>query len=642
MRKTIAGIIGFVVMLSSPAQSKEKNQMTFPVSTIPASMKKDAFAICRNYEHDFELIESGKAIEKVHLVITILDENGKHFGVFNLPYDKSTKIKSISGQSYNMLGLPTDKLKSNEIEDVNYTSSGTIYDDIRIKHAQIIPQSYPCTVEFQFEIEHDGLISYPEWRPIDDYRLSVEHSSYRMIWPENMEIRYREQNIPTGTRKEKKENGKYILEWSLDSLSAVREEAMSPRLYTQMPRVIFGPTSFTYDGSSGKMTTWKEYGSWVAGLNSGLDQLPDTRKAEIRKMIGDTQDTALIVQTLYKYMQKRTRYVGIQLGLGGFRPFPAETVDRLGYGDCKALSNYMKALLNAVNIPSGYVIAGAGPNMGVTMDDFPTNSQCNHAILCVPMRKDSIWLECTSQTNPCGYMGTFTAGRRAMFVHPDGGELVNVPKLPVDKSTQSRTAHITISPDGAIQGSVKTIYAGYEYENIAGELTQSPKDQEKDILHRIGIAGLVIKKFAYTEIQDRIPKVEESLDFASPMSVSKTGTRLFVPLNILSQQVQVPTKTEDRKFPFVQQVASIERDSTTFLLPEGYQTETMPKEKTIQTEFGEYHAQLIPQENKMVFKRELKIFEGTWPKEKYQSLIDFYTLVVSNDKSRLVLKQKQP
>lgn len=642
MNYLLSGFLSLSIFVSLPAISKEKNQKMYPVSSILPALLKDAFAVCRCYEHEFELIDYGKAVEKVHIVITILEENGNEYSELYLPYDKSTCIKSISGQSYNAAGLPDDKLKNSAINDLNYNSAGIIFDDIRLKQAQIIPVNYPYTIEYQYEIEHDGLINYPEWRPIEDYRISIEHSLYRIIWPENMKIRYRELNIPEGTRKEKQEEGKYIFEWNIDSITAVREEAMSPRLYTLMPRVILGPTNFTYGGSSGNMSSWKEFGIWIDGLNKGLDQLPDTRKAEIKNMIGEVKDTVLVVQSLYKYMQKRTRYVGIQLGLGGFQPFPAETVDLLGYGDCKALSNYMKALLNAVGIPSVYVIAGAGSNPGVTMDDFPTISQSNHAILCVLMQNDSIWLECTNQTNPCGYMGTFTGGHKVVTINSDGGKLVYVPKLPVSKNIQKRTANIKISPDGSMQGTSKTIYTGYEYENISGELTKSPKEQEKDILGRLSIAGLVVSKFGYTEKQGEIPEVEERLDFASSMSVSKTGIRLFVPLNMLSQQVQVPTKTEERKFPFIQRFASVEKDSTCFYLPEGYQTETIPKEKLVKTEFGEYHVQLVSQDNKIIYQRELKILEGTWPKEKYQSLVDFYALVVSFDKSKLVLKQKQP
>ena len=640
MIKIFAGIwvLLFVVVIS--ALSKDKNQKIYPASTISPALKKDAFVVVRCDEHEFELIDPGKAIEKVHRVVTILDKNGDAYSELYLPYDKSIRIKSITGHSYNEAGFPDDRLKNNAIEDLNYNSSGIIFDDLRVKRAQIQPVSYPFTVEYQYEIEHDGLIDYPAWQPIENYRISVEHSSYRISWPQTMKVRYREFNLPEGIRKEKNENGNAIIEWSLDSLSAVREEAMTPKLYKQMPRVILGPTSFIYFGSAGKMNSWQELGTWFYDLNKGLNQLPEIRNAEIKKIAGNVKDTALIVQTLYKYMQKRTRYVGIELGLGGYRPFPAETVDRLGYGDCKGLANYMKAILDVVNIPSICVIAGAGSNLGITMDDFPTDSQTNHAILCVPMRKDTIWLECTNQTNPCGYMGTFTGGKCVLLVTPEGGKLANVPKLPVSKNSQKCVAELKITPDGAIQGTARTVFAGYEYENVAEALTEGPKEQEKDILRRLSLAGLVINKFSYTEKQSRIPEVEEKLDFSTPMLISKTGTRLFVPLNLLSPHVEVPTKAENRKLPFIQRFAYMSRDSITFQLSEGYEPESIPKEKRLKTEFGEYHVQSVLQNNKITYMRELKIFEGNWPKEKYQSLIDFYTSVVSTDKSRMVLKQK--
>ncbi len=41
-------------------------------------------------------------------------------------------------------------------------------------------------------------------------------------------------------------------------------------------------------------------------------------------------------------MQGKTHYISIQVGIGGYQPFLASDVDRLNYGDCKALVNTHK------------------------------------------------------------------------------------------------------------------------------------------------------------------------------------------------------------------------------------------------------------------------------------------------------------
>jgi hypothetical protein len=632
--------IGFVLVLVASLTGKEKDQLFYPASTITDAMKKDAYAVCREYRHEFELIDYGKAIEKVHLVVTVLEENGDHFGQLVLPYDKSKKIKSISGRIYNAAGIADEKLKNSAIQDVNYTSAGQMYDDLRLKLADFKIKVYPYTIEYQYEIEHNGLIGYPDWQPIEDYRLSVEKSSFHVSYPENLKIRVREINIPSGCRTEKNENGAHFDEWKLDSIAAWRSEPMSPPLYTQTSRVIIAPTNFTYDASDGKMTSWNELGKWVSGLNNGRDQLPLPKRSEIRNLTGEIKDTTLAVNTLYQYMQKRTRYVGIQLGLGGFQPFPAETVDRLGYGDCKALSNYMKSLLNCVGIPSLYVLAGAGSNLGITMTDFPTINQNNHAILCVPLHNDTVWLECTSQTQPGGYLGTFVAGRKVMLITPEGGKLTVTPLLTSRQNLQFRAADVQIDPDGAMNATVKTRYSGYQYDNVSPIFDESKKDQEKELLESIGIPGLVLNSFGYEVKKDKIPEAIESMTMSSSKYANKTGTRLFIPMNMLNQRKSNPARVDNRRMPVEQKYSFHDKDSIVFQLPKGYQVETIPRDKTINTEYGEYISKITVQNDRAIYVREVKINLGFWPKENYNAVVEFYSNIVSNDKAKLVLKEQ--
>lgn len=640
MTTKLLGTMGLLLIMVSLLSGKVKDSVRYPVAAIDSSLKKDAWAVCREYHQEFELINYGKAIERVHMVVTVLDRNGDDFGELVLPYDKSTKISSLSGRSYNSLGIPDDKLKNKAIQDLNYTSAGAIYDDLRMKTASFSGDTYPYTVEYEYTIEYDGLMDYPEWQPLHGYRISVEKSSFQISCPDTMKFRYREFHLPTGCRTEKHENGKHSIEWKLDSLKAWRAEPLSPELYLETPHVITAPTRFIYDGYAGSMNSWKDYGQWVSMLNEGRDQLSQQRQNEIRELVKEIKDTTQIVRKLYEFMQNRTRYVGIQLGIGGFQPFPAETVDRLGYGDCKALSNYMKALLNAVGISSVYTVAGAASNQGITMTDFPTNHQTNHIILCVPLQSDTLWMECTSQTTPFGYMSPFTAGRKALNITSGRGKIVNTPLLTASQSSQNRNAEIQVYPDGSIEGTVKTKYNGYQYDNISQNLTESKKEQEKALYDKLSITGLVISGFNYENTKDKIPCAAETVNLSTPMFATKTGSRLFIPLNIFNQVKTTPSRVDNRRMPVYRAYAFVDKDSVILHLPKGFKPESTPKGKTFATEFGEYSSKITVREDLLVYFRELKMNRGTWPKERYSALVDFYTSIVSADKIKLVLKEE--
>lgn len=631
----------FVILflaLFSAAGSKDK-VLNYPVPAIPEKMKQDAYAVCRDYSHVFEIKNYGSAVEKVKIVITILNEKGDDFSTFRLPYSPLIKITSINGKSYNALGLQDEKLKSSSIHDVNFTSSGAMYDDYRMKVAEFKGENYPYTIEYQYEIEYVGLLNYPTWTPIDDYRISVEKSSFKIIWPEKLQIRYKELNLPANCKTVKKEEGKNIIEWKLDTIAAIREEPYMPEIKSVVPVVITAPVQFDYEGTSGNMTSWNEFGKWNWKLNEGRDVLPPQRKAEIRDITGVIKDTLQAVRKLYEYMQKRTRYVGIQLGIGGFQPFPAETVDRLGYGDCKALSNYMKAILKCVDIPSIYTLAGVGYNEGIQYADFPSIGQNNHAVLCVPLKNDSIWLECTSQTNPCGYFSTYSANRTVMLVTNKGGILTKTPLLNAKQNGLSRKAELNVEADGSMNGTVKVLYSGYQYDSVEDNITKGYPEQEKELLSNISIPGVKISQLNYSAKKERIPSVLETYSVSSSLFATKSGNRMFITPNVFNKISVAPEKNETRKYPFEKKYDFFDSDSVIIKLPAGFQIETIPKQKTYDTEFGKYNATFSFSNNTLVYVREMTYTSGKWPKEKYGDFTAFYTNILNADRARLVLKQ---
>ena len=163
-------------------------------------------------------------------------------------------------------------------------------------------------------------------------------------------------------------------------------------------------------------------------------------------------------------MQKKSRYVNIAVGIGGWKPMLASDVDRLGYGDCKALSNYTRALLEVVDVPSYNTILYGNRYKSDIQSDF-VSMQGNHMILAIPHGNHYTWLECTSQDDPFGYQGTFTDDRNVLIIKPEGGEIVRTKIYEDVGNTQKDKGSYTIDENGHFSASVIISSEGSQYSS---------------------------------------------------------------------------------------------------------------------------------------------------------------------------------
>lgn len=108
------------------------------------------------------------------------------------------------------------------------------------------------------------------------------------------------------------------------------------------------------------MASWNDFGKFIASLNKGRDQLPENIKVKVDELTRGVSDPLEKIIRLYGFMQQNTRYISIQLGIGGWQPFSAEFVGQKGYDDCKALTNYMQSLIKHAGIKSYYALIKSG------------------------------------------------------------------------------------------------------------------------------------------------------------------------------------------------------------------------------------------------------------------------------------------
>ncbi|MDN5216528.1 DUF3857 domain-containing protein [Fulvivirgaceae bacterium BMA12] len=608
----------------------------YPVSDIPEELFQGANVVIRDFTQDFKVTSIGTSTTRFHFVVTILNENGKRFNTRPVYYDNDTKIHYIKGNLYNANGDLIKRLKKSEIRDQSAISHISIYEDNRVKIAQLGSTSYPYTVEFEYQTSTNGTLFYPTWEPISDRYVSLQKSTFQVTMPADLKLRYKEQNINQPLSREKA-GDLSLYKWELKNLLPVKTEPWGLPFSQSNPRVYTAPSAFSMGGYQGDLSSWQSMGKWINQLNSGRDDLPEDIKLKLKEITAGVSSKREKIKKVYQFLQENTRYVSIQLGIGGWQPFKASFVADKGYGDCKALTNYTMAMLNSLDIKSHYTLVKAGKNAANIDPDFPS-SRFNHAFLCVPVLEDTIWLECTSQTNPFGYLGTFTSDRDVLVITEEGGKIVRTPVYRQHKNQQITRADIHLDKEGNATVEADIAYTGLQYENddLYYYLHQGHETQKKWLYENLDISGARIDKFQLDASGDHVPRGKKSLSLTVPKYASVNGKRIFLKPNMMNKIGDYPASVENRKSDVYIKTGSIDFDTLTYYLPEGYHAEFEPAATKHQSSFGEYTSEIKVEEDKVTFIRSLKIKRGTYPPESYQEFRDFLKKIVKSDQARIV------
>ena len=609
---------------------------TYSTRLIPDSLRKEARVVVREDEMILEIRSPSKAILKEHHVYTILNENGDNWGGFITNYDKFTEINSVSIVLYDSLGKELKKAKKKDMDDRSYSSEMTLMQDARYKAQNFYYKVYPYTVSYEEEDEINGIRYFHDWDPLKAPGISTQLSKYTIIAPKDYLVRYKPVNCnyqPVITSS----GDKKIYTWEVRNLPARTMESEGPKWTELSPHVLLAPSDFEAQGYKGNMSSWESYGKFIYQLLAGRDNLPETTRKKVHELTDQLKDPREKVYALYDYLQKNTHYISIQLGIGGWQPFPADFVATKLYGDCKALSNYMVALLKEAGISGKYVEIWSGDDPPEIIEDFPC-SQGNHVISCVPLEKDTIWLECTSQTKSPGYMGSFTGGRKAILIDETGGHIVSTPAYASSDNLKKRIVTARINEEGNLDAEVNTVYTGIQQEDPHDLMREvSAEQREKYLNGLLHLPTYKVEKSSYEEQKGKVPVVKEYLHVLSPNYASVSGKRLFISPNLFDKSGYRLPADSVRKFDFIDDAAFKNVDSIIINIPSGYHAEAIPQDIHIDSKFGKYTASVQVMPDRILYNRVREKSVGRFPPSDYTALVKFYDQVYKADHSRVVL-----
>ena len=365
------------------------------------------------------------------------------------------------------------------------------------------------------------------------------------------------------------------------------------------------------------------------------------RVAFFKSLIKDASTDQERIAILYRYMQKEFRYVSIQFGIGGFKPFPISFAEQKKYGDCKGLTHYMKNMLNAVGIKAYAALINAGTNE-FPVDPTFASSIFNHVILCVPLKNDSVWLECTSKQTLPGVLGTFTENRNALLLTENGGVIAKTPRSKSTLNQWRATTNAELYDDGSaillsrvyvtgeLWEAVNAYFNGQNKEQVKKALVnafgyKTPDDLEVKILTDSAEGHLVDIKLAYSQF----------FDF-------KAGSKYFYPQRQYKLNDETIKPAESRQFDFLFDYPYLKTDNITYKLPAGFARESIPATKEVTNDYVRYKNTINVKEdsNELHVITELQLHKHIIPPSKFKEVAESFEIIKKDELQKLVLKKQ--
>ncbi|AHM61938.1 hypothetical protein D770_18430 [Flammeovirgaceae bacterium 311] len=568
-------------------------------------------------------------------LIQINNKQSDWVSAIEIPYRAGEKLDILEASIIDRNGKVVRTLKKKEIISRSAISQGTFFEDSFVKEFNLKWHEYPYRVKYSYRKETNQFLHVADWYPVLYVNVPTRKASLTVQLPLDYKVKL---NFPEAFtfNADTLGNG-CTLRWRISEVVPVNKEAFSRPVQESIPHVKIVPEEFTY-GVEGSFKDWASYGGWLNKMNEGLDVLPLSEQLVVEELLKGITDKREIVKTLYHHLQDHTRYINVSIDLGGLKPYPASYVCTNKYGDCKALTIYMKALLKHVGIASFYTIIHADANPVPLEPQFPSH-QFNHVVLCVPLEGDTLWLENTVSYLPYNYLGTFTQNRYALAVGNNGSRLVKTPALKLEDVLEKSVQAYVLNQAG--EGTLEVVqeHRGETFEyfkQLQHEISE--KEQQRIIQNGINVTNAELLQWKISQANRDLAQLQLQLSLRVNGQVRKLGSSLVLtPTNFVLPRLE---STSSRKEPIRINYPVNRLDSITYHLPFASQYKTkLPEDVAIESKYGRYQEKYYQQDGQICVSRSFQLVAGNFPKEEYLAFYAFFeSIKESQKKSAIVLK----
>ncbi|HEY6477951.1 MAG TPA: DUF3857 domain-containing protein, partial [Polyangia bacterium] len=191
--------------------------------------------------------------------------------------------------------------------------------------------------------------------------------------------------------------------------------------------------------------TWSEVAAWYWHLVEDQLGADDDIRRTAHGLVTPGMSEEARVRAVYDFVVENTRYVGLEFGIHGYKPYKVTQVLARRFGDCKDKASLLVALLREVGVQADLVLVRT--RRGGRLDPQPASLAIfDHAIVYVP--KLDRYLDGTAEFAGATELPTEDQGVMVLQVGPGVGKLTETPVFPSAASRVERRWQVAVDPSG--------------------------------------------------------------------------------------------------------------------------------------------------------------------------------------------------
>lgn len=412
--------------------------------------------------------------------------------------------------------------------------------------------------------------------------MPVRRWRYALLAPASRTMHVRAPDLPGFTHRTEARDGETLHLFEARDVPRIKPEPSMPGLAEVAPYVHVS----TY-------ATWDEVGRWYWQL---VDEqlVPDghVRRAA-RAAVEGKVSLADKVRAVHRAVITGTRYVGLEFGIHGFKPYRVSQVLARRFGDCKDKASLMVAMLGEVGIEANLVLLRTR-RQGRVAAAPASLAVFDHAIVYVPAL--DLYLDGTAEFSGMDELPDQDQGVMGLIVGPRGSKLIETPVLPSAQNRAARSWDARVAADGQADVREEVRLTGQAAPEWRRHYqTPGERSDRYEKVWNSRYPGTKLVKVDMVGMDSPEGEVTVNAEVSVPRLGTEEAGRLILPTAARPPEyLQSYARRSTREHDLVLAFPWRHEETLTYRLPEGFALARLPAARQLATAFGSFTFMVRP------------------------------------------------